>query len=120
MTLLSMTRGNTAVVQTTISNLASSGLTGCTFWMTAKYRATDADNVAVFQKLNTSFAITSAGSLTTPGTAIVTIAHADTISLPEYTVLLFWDIQMKDLSNNIYTVDSGTLRVIGDVTQATS
>ena len=120
MTFLAISRGSSAVVQTSIANLASTGLAGCTFWFTAKYRATDADTLAVFQKLNASFTVTSVGSLTAPGVVLVTIQPADTASIPEYTKLLHWDIQMKDASANIYTVDSGMLRINADITQATS
>jgi hypothetical protein len=120
MSTLSMTHGDTRVIQTTISNLSSSGLTGCIFWLTCKRAATDPDSAAVFQKLNGDFTVDQNGNATTPGIVHCMINPTDTASLAEYSVTLVYDVQMKDASSNIYTVDSGTLTLTPDVTQATS
>jgi hypothetical protein len=118
MSALTMSHGDTRVIQTTINNLTSSGLTSCTFWLTCKRAATDPDSAAIFQKLNASFTVDAVGNLTTPGVIHCTIAPADTATLAEYGVALVYDVQMKDSTGNIYTVDSGTLTLTPDVTQA--
>ncbi len=120
MSTLTMFHGDTPTFSATISNLSSSGLAGCELWMTAKRAATDPDSAAVFQKPNASWVIDQTGNASTPGIAHVQLANADTASLPLYPVALVYDIQLKDASGDIYTIDSGTLTVTPDVTQATS
>ena len=128
MSSLAMTRGDTRIVTTTISNLDANGnvvfgvngVTGWTFWMTAKYDPGDTDASAVFQKLPASFSITTPGNAATPAVVTCTLAPADTASLPGYQVVLSYDVQAKDTSGNIFTVDSGTLTVSADVTIATA
>lgn len=128
MSTLTMTRGDTRTVTTTISNLdangnpalGSSGVTGWEFWMTAKYDPGDSDANAVFQKLNASFNIQTAGNASTPAVITCTLLPTDTSSLPGHQVTLAYDVQGKDTSGDIFTVDSGTLTVQPDVTIATS
>ena len=128
MSALAMTRGDTRTVTTTVSNLdaqgntvlGTNGVTGWSFWMTAKYDTGDSDASAVFQKLPASFTIVTPGNATTPALVQCTLAPADTSSLPGYQVVLSYDVQAKDTNSNIFTVDSGTLTVSADVTIATA
>lgn len=120
MTFLSMTHGDTVPIQTTITNLPAGGLTGCSFWFTAKYFPTDADSAAAIQKLPGNFSVLTVGSNTVPGVVQVILGPSDTASLPYYTLMLTWDIQMKDSLGNIYTVDSGALRISPDMTRTTT
>ena len=121
MAALSITRGDTGIFTTTISNLGSGGLTGYSAWFTAKRDPSDADTGAVFQKTITSggIQITTAGNATTPGVLTTTVVPADTDTLPTgYAVLLVYDVKVKDTSGVETTVDSGTILVATDVTNA--
>ncbi|MGZ6360764.1 MAG: hypothetical protein ACXWP0_03685 [Ktedonobacterales bacterium] len=121
MSTLSMTRGNTALFQTTVANLGSGGLTGFSAWFTAKRDASDADSAAVFQKtiLAGGIAITTNGGTGVNGVLTTTVAPVDTETLPTgYSVLLVYDVKVKDTSGVETTVDSGTITVKADVTQA--
>src|SRR5579859_4647001 len=121
MGVLTLTRGDTGIFTTSISNLSASGLTGYSAWFTAKRDPSDADTGAVFQKTITSggIQITTAGNATTPGFLTTTVVPADTDTLPAgYAVLLVYDVKVKDGSGVETTVDSGTILVSADVTNA--
>lgn len=121
MSTLSMTRGNTALFQTTVSNLGAGGLTGYSAWFTAKRDAANLDSAAVFQKTIAlgGIAITTTGNASTPGVLTTTVTPADTEGLPTgYATRLVYDVKVKDGSGVETTVDSGTLTVLADVTQA--
>lgn len=128
MSILNMTRGDTKTVTETIAPvnssgqqvLGASGVTGWLFWMTAKHDPRDTDAAAVFQKLPVQWTVTQAGNLTTSAIVFCILAPADTASLPPYQSSLYYDVQAKDTSGNIFTIDSGTLIVSADVTIATS
>lgn len=117
-TALSMTRGDSATFQVSISGLTSSGLTGCTLYFTAKRDISDTDANAQFQKSTTGggITVTQAGNATTPGIANVALVPADTSSLAAYVVVLQWDCALVDASGNHTTVAQGTLTVTPDVT----
>src|SRR5579859_3759921 len=119
MAALNLTRGDTGIFTTSISNLSAGGLTGYSAWFTAKRDPSDADTAAVFQKTITggSIAITTAGNATTPGVLTTTVVPADTLPTG-YAVLLVYDVKVKDTSGVETTVDSGTILVSADVTQA--
>ena len=117
---LSMSRGDTKIGQVTVSNLSASGLTGCSFWFTAKNKVSDADASAVIKKLPVDFSIITVGSDTVAGVAQFTIAPADTDTLADYAVSLVYDVQMKDTNGNITTLVDGTLLVNPDKTRAAS
>jgi len=93
-------------------------LTGCTLKMTAKWRPEDADNQAVFQIYSPSNGISITDA--TNGTAHVLIASTLTSALPLHTVYLPFDIQLFDSTSKIRTLTLGTLKVVPDITQATS
>jgi hypothetical protein len=92
-------------------------LAGCLLWFTAKTKYTDPDVSAIFQKT-----IGDGITVTTPanGLATIDIVPDDTSALSEVKTVLFWDLQLKDGSDNIYTINSGNLIVNPDVTQATT
>lgn len=124
---LTMTRGDTKTVTETIQPkdalgnqvLGANGIAGWSFWMTAKYDAGDADSAAVFQKVPINWTANTNGNQTTAGVATCTLNPSDTSALPPYQVTLVYDVQAKDTSGNIFTIDSGTLTVTPDVTIAT-
>lgn len=114
---LQMKRGDTVSLTVTVTQNGSPfNLTGCAMRMTAKWNYTDADGSAVFTRT-----VGSGIVLTTPlsGIATVTIAPANTSSLPAYTNNLFYDIQVTDTGSNVYTVQNGILTVDPDVSITT-
>lgn len=117
-----MPRGDTRTVTETVgpTGLGSGGVAGWSFWFTAKLNLSDADTAAVIRKLPADWAIQTVGSDTVAGVVLCTINPADTASLPPYQVALSYDVQAKDTSGNIFTIDSGTLTVTADVTTVTS
>jgi hypothetical protein len=119
-TNLSMYRGDTRVVQLTISGLGASGLTGFSFWFTAKNDFADADADAVIKKTTNDFTVVTVGDANTSGVITVKILPADTASLPDYNTNLHYDVQLEDGSGNVTTVATGTLTVKVDVTKASS
>jgi hypothetical protein len=127
MSTLTMIRGDTRIVTTTISNLdannnvvlGSSGVTGWQFWMTAKYDPNDADSAAVFQILPAAFTVPTAGNASTPAVIQCSLPPSATANLPGHQVALVYDVQGVDTSGNVFTVDSGTLTVVADVTVTT-
>jgi len=114
MSALTMTRGDTAYldITVTLTNEAAT-LDGCTLTFTAKREFTDAQSAAVIEK-DTSDGITVTGDLT----ATVKILPADTSGLEADSVVLQYDVQLTDATPDTFTVDSGTLTVNPDVTTA--
>jgi hypothetical protein len=117
-TNLSMYRGDTKVVQLTISGLGASGLTGYSFWFTAKNNYSDADVDAVIAKSGADFTVVTVGDANTDGVVTVKILPADTSGLPDYDVQLHYDAQAEDSNGNVTTLATGTLTVKVDVTKA--
>lgn len=122
MTALSMYRGDSLTVTETIgpSGLDANGITNWLFWFTAKYDPSDADAKAVVKKVPTDFQVLNPGNATTAAVVYCNLASADTVSCPGHRVDLVFDVQAKDANGNVFTLDSGTLTVLPDVTQATS
>lgn len=128
MSALQMTRGNTAIFQTTVHYLTSSGLSGYSAWFTAKRDAADADSAAVFQKtigvgIQAGSPVADSGAYAGYYYAVLTttVAPADTQALTSGLAhALVYDVKVKDASTPAVetTVDSGTLTVLADVTQA--
>lgn len=113
-----MTRGDTVQfsVVVTLDDVAYD-LTDCSLWFTAKYKYTDDDDDAVFQKtLGDGITVTSAPQ----GLAAIVISPTDTDALSLIKTVLFWDLQLVDDSGNVYTIASGNLIVNPDVTQSIS
>lgn len=122
MTDLAMTRGDTKTVTVTVgpAGLGAGGITGWSFWFTAKHDPGDADTAAVVQKLPAAWQIQTAGSSTVAGVAFCVLAPGDTSALPAYQSNLTYDIQGKDTNGNIFTLDSGAFTVSADITTVTS
>jgi hypothetical protein len=121
-TALSMYRGDTKVVQVTISNLTASGLTGYSYWFTAKNQYSDADLSAVIRKTGSQatpndFTTVTLGDAVTSGVITCTINPADTNTLPDYDSQLEYDVQIEDASGHVTTVATGILTVKVDVTK---
>lgn len=111
-------RGDTVELNIVVTASGSAySLTGRSLWFTAKYAYKDADAAAVFQKtIGNGITVTSASG----GLATVKILATDTSSLPSSKTLLVYDLQCKDPSGNIYTLASGNLVFLPDVTKSTS
>lgn len=93
--------------------VATIPFTGKRFIMTAKYKYSDADADAVFQKLSgTGITVSTA----TNGTATVSIDSTDTEHLPPAVTKLVWDVQMDNNPGDPITLERGTLTVYPDVT----
>lgn len=108
-------RGDTVALNITItaSGLAYN-LTGKTMWFTAKTSYSQADPGVFQKKIGSGITVTSA----VDGRAQIVIAAADTNTLGNSKTLLVYDCQVKDASGNIYTVASGNLIIVPDVTRS--
>jgi hypothetical protein len=112
MTALTMTRGDTAYLDITITHPnPGATLDGCTLKFTAKRDYNDAQSSAVITK-TTSSGITITGDLT----ATVKMLPANTSSLEAGPVMLYWDLELTDATPDTFTVASGTLTINPDVT----
>ena len=94
-------------------------LTAAKIWMTAKYNFTDTDLQAVFQKTTDP-----GGGITIPqptlGTVEIQIDPIDTSTLPAKNIILFFDVQIKTSDQQIFTILSGKMTIIPDVTISTT
>ncbi len=117
MTDFTITRGDTIGLNVAVSAGGTVyPLVGVKMWFTAKNSYNDPDSSAVFQKtIGSGIVITN----TTLGLATVTIDPTDTYGLPSSKTLLVYDLQVEDASGNVYTVASGNLIVLPDVTRST-
>jgi hypothetical protein len=91
-------------------------ITGWFLWFTVKYNYADPDVAAVAQSTTGNSLIV----LTTPtaGLATVTMPAVNTSLFPDAPFKLLYDIQTKDTTSRISTVESGILIVSPDVTRA--
>jgi hypothetical protein len=112
-----MYRGDTVVFNMLVTKSAVAfSLTGCEIWFTGKYAYKDEDSVAVFQKtIGDGITVTNALA----GRGSLALTASDTEDLPPVKTLLLWDVQIKDANGMIYTVASGSLVVMPDVTLTT-
>lgn len=117
---LAFSRGDTVLLALTITaGSAAEDLTGATLFFTAKAELTSADTGATIRKNSSGvggITITSAVG----GTAQVTISPGDTSGLPASETFLFYDVQLKRASGDIFTVAEGTILVYPDVTILTT
>lgn len=116
---LMVKRGDTAVfnVAAVDNTGVAISIAGAAFWFTVKNSVTDPDPSKVFQKtLGDGITIISA----TAGQLRVTVAPTDTSALPSENVPMIYDLQMKDNTNAIWTINEGAFMVTPDVTRATS
>lgn len=98
-------------------------LTGAKLWFTAKAALSDADP-GVFQ-LDTATGAVAAGEIliespASNGKVTVKLNTAATSAVPDAGVTWFYDVQLKESTGVITTLETGTLRVEPDVTKATS
>ncbi len=93
--------------------------TGCSFWFTVKVSKEDADT-GVYQLTSAGGAITIADA--TNGIVQIKIPAGQTYNPTfEYKdTPYYYDVQMKDASNNISTVAMGRVTVLADVTRTIS
>lgn len=106
---IDITRGQTAPLTATFSQLGDGGLTGCAITFTAKYKYEDAS--AVIRKTTNDFTVTNLGNKTTPGVAVFTLEPEDTASLPAYASKLVWDLWVVEPDGTAHPAAKGTLTV---------
>jgi hypothetical protein len=89
--------------------------TGCTLFFTVK---TVLDSIAADDATDTSAIISkTVTTFTVPTAPVIALSHTDTnVNAGNYV----YDIQMKDSTGNITTIDDGTVTVKADVTRRTS
>lgn len=93
-------------------------ITGWEIWFTAKRRISDPDSMAVIQHSTAAGGVTVSNAAGGLGT--VTLLPADTAALPERKLVLFADLQGKDGGGNIFTLEKGTLSLLGKATDSTT
>jgi len=106
------TRGDSGRLDVTVtqSDGAAYDLTGCTLFLTVKNSLTDADSAAVIRKEVTAHDAPLAGE-----------SHFDLATTDNATAgTRFYDVQLKDGSNKIFTLFGGVWRVLADVTVRTA
>lgn len=117
-TKLEMFRGDTFKWDLAVTQGGSPvDITGWVLWMTAKLDPLTPDASAQFKKQSPSTGITITSAV--GGLARITVDPADTTSLTD-TTTLFFDVQGKESGGAIHTLASGTLKVLVDVTVATT
>ena len=120
-------RGDTETIKATVlRNGTIFNLTGSMVWFTAKNNISDLDTVAVIKKDSVSGGISIPSP--TNGIVLISIVPADTASITmpgnltptsqeDYRAELFYDIQVKTPSGEVFTVASSKLFVAFDITQ---
>jgi hypothetical protein len=95
-------------------------VTGWTFWFTVKRYYADPDVLAVSQAITTD----STGNMTITdavnGKVTAILPALATLNFPDSPTKLIYDIQGKDGLGKVYTIDSGSITVVPDVTRALS
>jgi len=109
---LCWTRGDSGRLDVTVtqSDDTAYDLTGCTLFLTVKNSLTDADSAAVIRKEVTAHDAPLAGE-----------SHFDLLTTDNATAgVRFYDVQLKDSANKIFTLFGGVWRVVADVTVRTA
>jgi hypothetical protein len=109
---LCWTRGDSGRLDVTVkqANGTAYNLTGATLFLTVKNALTDADSAAVIRKEVTSHDNAAGG-----------ISHFAIASGDNATAgTRYYDVQLKDSTNAIYTLFGGIWKVLGDVTTRTA
>jgi len=109
---LCWTRGDSGRLDVTVtqSDGTAYDLTGCTLFLTVKNSLTDADSAAVIRKEVTAHDDAEAGE-----------SHFDLLTTDNATAgTRFYDIQLKDADNKIFTLFGGIWKVLADVTVRTA
>ncbi len=109
-------RGDTVTLNVVVTaSGAVYSLVGCSMWFTAKAAYSVADPGQFQKTLGSGITYTNAAQ----GLAQVVISPTDTSTLGNTKTLLLYDCQIKDSSGRIFTIASGNLIVLPDVTLAT-
>jgi hypothetical protein len=106
------TRGDSGRLDVTVtqSDGTAYDLTGSTLFLTVKNALTDADSAAVIRKEVTVHDAPLAGE-----------SHFEIATTDNATAgTRFYDVQLKDGTNKIYTLFGGVWRVVADVTARTA
>jgi hypothetical protein len=109
---LCWTRGDSGRLDVTVtqSDGTAYDLTGATLFLTVKNALTDADSAAVIRKEVTSHDAPLAGE-----------SHFEIATTDNATAgVRFYDVQLKDSTNKIFTLFGGVWRVVADVTARTA
>lgn len=116
MTDIVMKRGDTLVIDLTVTrNAAAVNLTGASLWMTAKTDFSGADPGQFQKTVGVGITITNAAG----GLAQIVVAPADTDAVGATTTTFKYDIQLKEASGRVSTIQIGLLTVEPDVTRST-
>lgn len=115
-----MYRGDTFVLDAQVKkDGVPVNITGWKVWFTAKRTYVEPDNVAVMRHDSDALGGVTITDAVNGKVRVVTSPNA-TAGFPDGPVKLVYDLQTKDLANNIFTVETGTLTVLPDVTRATT
>jgi hypothetical protein len=109
---LCWTRGDSGRLDVTVtqSDGTAYDLTGSTLFLTVKNALTDADSAAVIRKEVTAHDDAEAGE-----------SHFDLATTDNATAgTRFYDVQLKDSDNKIFTLFGGIWKVLSDVTIRTA
>lgn len=88
-------------------------VTGWKLYFTAKSKRDDTDANAVIGPAS----VTASGDDATNGIITLTLTQSDTAVA---TGAYFYDLQLVDDANNVETIESGTVRVLQDITTTTA
>jgi hypothetical protein len=106
------TRGDSGRLDVTVtqSDGTAYDLTSCTLFLTVKNSLTDADSAAVIRKEVTAHDAPLAGE-----------SHFEILTTDNATAgVRFYDVQLKDSDNKIFTLFGGIWKVLADVTVRTA
>jgi hypothetical protein len=109
---LCWTRGDSGRLDATVtqSDGAAYDLTGSTLFLTVKNSLTDADSAAVIRK-----------EVTTHDAPLAGDSHFDLLTTDNATAgVRFYDVQLKDSDDKIFTLFGGIWKVLADVTVRTA
>jgi len=109
---LCWTRGDSGRLDVTVtqSDGTAYDLSGATLFLTVKNALTDADSAAVIRK-----------EVTTHDAPLAGESHFDLLTTDNATAgVRFYDVQLKDSANKIFTLFGGVWRVVADVTVRTA
>lgn len=116
-------RGDTFVLDVQVKRVLTAGcdavpvdITGWMMWFTAKFYFEDYDSQAVTQRTSAPLGgiVFTEPSI---GKAQITVPSSATLGFPDAEVKLVYDVQVKDLVGNIFTVEVGEWLVRPDVTR---
>jgi hypothetical protein len=116
-----MWRGDSHIFDVTV--LKSDGctpqdITGWTAWFTAKEHVALQDSAATIRLGNILPLTGIVLTFPTQGKMRITVPPSATINCPDTPLCLFYDVQVKDVAGNVFTIERGTLTVKPDVTRS--